>query len=216
MEFGWEHHYNLIADEMGLGKTMQALGIAAREGKTTSIVVPTFLIPNWLNEIKKFVPYKSRFPYKVFGYTQLKKYLHILAKSKVVIADEAHYLKNPEAQRTILFTEAIKRFQPKRMILLSGTPIKNRIPEFYSLLKLISMNPKGTSGIDIGKMFRNQWEFNSKFCNQKKFEIKYTQKGVTKYRIVTKWEGSKKCWPSQAFNEEQVHPSLGQERIRST
>ena len=53
----WLAHLNhhrlgaLLADDMGLGKTLQTIAILA---KRSLVIAPTSVIPNWLQEIKKF------------------------------------------------------------------------------------------------------------------------------------------------------------------
>ena len=48
--------------------------------------------------------------------------------------DEAHYIKNPKAQRTKFITKAFKKI-PKKL-LLSGTAIKSKPFEFFVLFQL--------------------------------------------------------------------------------
>ena len=47
----------------------------------------------------------------------------------LIIIDEFHYAKNLEAQRTRYLHEYISKYKPERVIGLTGTAIKNRIPE---------------------------------------------------------------------------------------
>jgi SNF2 family DNA or RNA helicase len=52
------------------------------------------------------------------------------------VADESQYLKNLEAKRTQKFHGLFYKYTPLYFMALSGTPIKNRIPEVYSMLLL--------------------------------------------------------------------------------
>jgi SNF2 family DNA or RNA helicase len=57
--------------------------------------------------------------------------------ARVYIVDEAQYLCNPKAKRSKTFAGYCKKYKPQRLLLMSGTPLKNRIPDFFHLLKLL-------------------------------------------------------------------------------
>jgi len=69
----------------------------------------------------------------------------------LIILDECHYIKNEKTKRTILIKKAFKDIQKK--ILLSGTPIKSRPYEFFSLLNFLKP-----------EQFNSSHEFAKKFC----------------------------------------------------
>ena len=100
VDFLMKHHYSILGDEMGLGKTIQALEIAkVSKSVSTVVICPSSLKFNWENEIKeKFPQLKSSIT--ITTYSQLKHSSNIFRASDIVIADEAHYLKNLDAQRT--------------------------------------------------------------------------------------------------------------------
>ena len=52
-----------------------------------------------------------------------------------IIADEAHYLKSPDAKRTKCLMPIIQK--SKRVLLLTGTPILSRPVELYPLLTML-------------------------------------------------------------------------------
>jgi len=89
----------------------------------------------------------------------------------IVIADEAHYLKNPDAKRSEAFYNMIGRHDPERVILLTGTPVKNRVQEWWSLLYIL----KATT--------LEYYPFCHRFSNVQRFKIAG--------RNVTKFEGHK-------------------------
>ncbi len=62
--------------------------------------------------------------------------------SDLVVFEEGHYLKNPKAKRTEACHRLLYQYSNKRMIILTGTPIKNRVQEFYSLIALCNYNPR--------------------------------------------------------------------------
>jgi SNF2 family DNA or RNA helicase len=52
-----------------------------------------------------------------------------------VVVDEAHYIKNPQAKRTVRTTNLIARTD--RAILLTGTPLENKVDEFRNLASYV-------------------------------------------------------------------------------
>jgi len=85
---------------------------------------------------------------------------------KIIIADECQYISNYKAIRTKAFIQIKKKI--KKFIALSGTPIKNRPAEFYTVLSMI--DPIN---------FYNRWSYLNKFCNPKYNGFGYDFKGLT-------------------------------------
>lgn len=148
----------LIADEMGLGKTIQGLGIINADPtiRRTLIVCPASLKGNWAAEAKKWllrtgtmiqiVNAKGLTVYHeghgsshdevvIVNYDVLKKHHDSLKNVEwdLVIYDEAHYCKNPKAQRT----EYALGLPAKRRVMLTGTPILNRPVELWPLINAL-------------------------------------------------------------------------------
>jgi SWI/SNF-related matrix-associated actin-dependent regulator 1 of chromatin subfamily A len=136
----------LFGDEMGLGKTIQAIGVLnATRPETVLIVCPASLKLNWRNELQRWLtdarridivnggghPFPSDPDVVIINYDVLTKHaadLHVRQWGLVII-DEAHYCKNPKAQRT----RAALAIQADRKLLLTGTPIPNRPIELQPL-----------------------------------------------------------------------------------
>jgi SNF2 family DNA or RNA helicase len=177
---------------MGLGKTLQAIEVMKLTKLKTIIVCPATLRDTWAAEIEKFSEikptiYNSRkkvddYQALIVSYNMLDKVKTHFRKAKLVVADEVHYLKNLDAKRTATFHSYVRDFTPDRFLGLSGTAIKNRVPEFYSLLALCSYNPRSTSGINIFKEYSYY-----KFCNH----FSYRRTFFVNNRQVVKYEGHK-------------------------
>jgi SWI/SNF-related matrix-associated actin-dependent regulator 1 of chromatin subfamily A len=105
----------LIGDEMGLGKTIQVCGVINSDPSLREVLIicPASLRINWQRELSKWLVDKTltigiangAFPTTnivIINYDILTKWTReIHAKEwDLVVADEAHYLKNPESQRT--------------------------------------------------------------------------------------------------------------------
>ncbi|WP_198667741.1 DEAD/DEAH box helicase [Glycomyces dulcitolivorans] len=145
----------IIGDEMGLGKTIQALAVAAHlaaKGQRRCLVIcPASVVPNWLNEIRKHTKLEAFGLHGPGREEEARKWLRRggvavttfntidrleslpqRAKIALLVVDEAHYIKNPNAKRSMAVGAAIGR--SKRALLLSGTPMENRVQEFKSLI----------------------------------------------------------------------------------
>jgi len=174
VEFGLHSPYHINGYQMGLGKTVIALYLACKYKVNTLIVVPSYLKPNWIAEIEKFVETTGReFNIVVVSYTGLKKMFQVgsLYKFDFIIADEAQYLKNKEAQRTQAFHNLVKEMRPKYLSLLSGTPVKNRVSEFWSLLQLCHYGGNYNEFNSFNKLYY-------KFCNTFSYERTFEINGV--------------------------------------
>ena len=156
----------IIGDDMGLGKTMQAIGVCnVTKARKILIVCPASLRLNWRDEVEKFgmglpIPHpvlsKADIPeianhdavvisYDLMAMAPAQKMLRD-REWDVVIADEAHYLKNKTTKRATGLlglpprarskTKAPREaIAAKRHLFLSGTPVSNRPEDFWNLLR---------------------------------------------------------------------------------
>lgn len=148
----------LIADEMGLGKTLQALATVAHVREISNsrhflVVCPAAVLINWLRETAE---HTRLFAIQVHGanrdaaWTQWSREggvaittfdtlksldLQLVPRLGVLVVDEAHNVKNPRAHRTVV-VERVSG-SAERIILLSGTPMQNRLEEFRNLVMLL-------------------------------------------------------------------------------
>lgn len=142
---------NLLADEMGLGKTIQAIGYVnvKAEIKTICVICPASLKINWRLEIGKWSVRKD-VKWFVTNYESLHKVVEW--QYDLVICDEAHYIKNPDAKRTKFARELLKLARYR--MLITGTPLVNRPDEGFSLLN--ALDPVEWS---------DQWQYRQRYCN---------------------------------------------------
>ena len=148
---------SILADDMGLGKTIQILSAILFlkeqdqfDSEPTLIIVPPTLISNWENEIKKFTPDLTYYIYHGSNRTfPLEEYDIILTSYGVVrldldmfmdtnwrlcVIDEAQNIKNPNTEQT----RAIKSIDASTKIALTGTPIENRLMDYWSIFDFIN------------------------------------------------------------------------------
>ena len=148
----------VLADDMGLGKTLQTLAHilceknAGRLDRPAMVVMPTSLIPNWLDEAAHFTPQLKVLA--LYGATRKKHFGHLndydvilttyallpkdiehLAKLPLhlLVLDEAQYIKNPGSKATQAACELVAR----QRLCLSGTPLENHLGELWSLFHFL-------------------------------------------------------------------------------
>ena len=178
IKFGLERKGRiLLADEMGVGKTVQALGIALlyKEEWPILIICPSSLKFVWRDEILKWIPdinddkiniqifksskddFKCGVKIYIMSYDlTIKLEKKIIEKNfKFIIADEAHYLKSPDAKRTKCLMPIIKK--SKRVILITGTPILAKPVELYPLLNMLRPD-----------LFHSFSTFGNRYCDPKR------------------------------------------------
>lgn len=153
-------------DQMGLGKTLEILAAiceVCNEGDKALVVCPPFLANNWNTEVARFTEMWTGLNIDIVPYTMLGKRIDSFKGYKIVAADEAHYLKNIDAQRTQKFHTYLIENTPEYFIYATGTPVMNRIPEIYSMLLMFSyfdhVNPK------IDRLYNSYYKFCMRFCN---------------------------------------------------
>ncbi len=152
-----------LADDMGLGKTVQLLAFLSviktqKAGGASLLVIPASLIANWINEIDKFFPdleyyvaHPDSHPDKkvrakdkkaldgldlvITTYTLVQKYQWLSDYSwRYVILDEAQAIKNPGTKQT----RGIKRLRAQNRIVMTGTPVENRLSDLWSLFDFVN------------------------------------------------------------------------------
>ena len=142
----------ILADQMGLGKTVQAIATAEllrREGFISNVLVlcPTTLKYQWKREIERFTPFKVQVIegpieqrreqlegdaiFKVASYNSMVELTDVSAD--MLILDEVHRLKNWNTQ----ISRAARRIASRYTLILSGTPLENRLEELYSIVEFV-------------------------------------------------------------------------------
>ena len=155
---------SIIADDMGLGKTLQVITLLQKmkdDGQLTDkraiIVVPTGLITNWQAELQRFTPSLTVFTYhgpqrslKAFDadillttYGVLRSDITKLKKLpwRVAIIDEAQNIKNADTAQS----KAVRSIPADTHIAMSGTPVENRLSEFWSIMDFCNSGYLGTA-----------------------------------------------------------------------
>ena len=154
IRFAFAKGKSIIADEMGLGKTIQAIGTAElmmREKLIQSVLIvcPTSLKYQWKREIERFTgrqahvieglhtkrvaQYQLDVPYKIISYNSACNDIKILGRldTDLLVMDEVQRLKNWNTQISM----AMRRVESQYAVILSGTPLENKLEELYSVME---------------------------------------------------------------------------------
>jgi len=157
-----------LADDMGLGKTIQVLGLLSilksnakkskKPNKTSLLIIPASLISNWYQEIRRFSPNlkvyiahpgadlkkkpppedkKSldEFDLCITTYALIQRLEWLQSYSwNYIILDEAQAIKNPGTKQA----RAIKGLTAFNRIIMTGTPIENRLSDLWSLFDFLN------------------------------------------------------------------------------
>jgi superfamily II DNA or RNA helicase len=152
----------ILADDMGLGKTIQGIGVAellAREAGIAKVLVvcPASVKSQWRAEVQRFSrrdcqlvlgsvserarQYDNSCFFTICNYEQVLR--DILAIERVrwdlIILDEGQRIKNWEAQTS----RVIKALRSPFALVLSGTPLENRLEELYSVMEFVDAHRLG-------------------------------------------------------------------------
>ena len=154
------HQYGfggILADDMGLGKTLQVIAFLESEkqaGRTSIVVVPSSVLYNWEDEVRKFasdlrvccitgsqakreelIRSSMDMDLLITSYDYLKRDIGYYESRTFFykILDEAQYIKN---QRTMNATST-KRLKSHHALALTGTPIENSLAELWSIFDFL-------------------------------------------------------------------------------
>jgi len=152
----------LIGDEMGLGKTIQAIAaieLFARHfgAQRVLVICPTSLKHQWQREIARFsgreatvigglrsvrqTLYAQEAFCKITNYDTLARDLDLIQAwgPDVVIVDEAQRIKNWNT----IAARALKRIASPYALVLTGTPLENRLEELISIVQFVDQHRLG-------------------------------------------------------------------------
>eukprot|EP00762_Andalucia_godoyi_P002874 ANDGO_04440.mRNA.1 DNA repair protein rhp26 len=159
----------IVGDEMGLGKTIQIISFLASLHYSNMfgpslIVCPSSVMRQWVRELHKWWP-----PFRVFlfpmsetkraraalvrkvlsdghilvlSYETLRSHREVITQGQweYIVLDEGHKIRNPETEVAM----ACKAVNTPHRLILTGTPIQNRLSELWSLFDFVFPGKLGT------------------------------------------------------------------------
>jgi non-specific serine/threonine protein kinase len=173
-----------LADDMGLGKTVQVLALllvlrrqSAAQPRPSLLVAPASLLANWEAEAERFSPglkvlivhpsalsaaeLQSLGPERLLGFdlvvTSYGSLLRLPWMADVswhlAVLDEAQAIKNPDAKQT----RAAKTLKAAARVVLTGTPVENRLGDLWSIFDFLNPGLLGspTEFADFAKRLAN-------------------------------------------------------------
>lgn len=154
----------LMADDMGLGKTIQSIAVAeiykkVLQTNSVLIICPTSLKYQWKSEIERFThssvqiiegsSHKRREQYsnndayyQIVSYNYIAQDIDFINETleiDFVILDEAQRIKNWKTK----VSKSVKRLNSNYTVVLTGTPLENRLEELYSIMQFIDVYQLG-------------------------------------------------------------------------
>jgi SWI/SNF-related matrix-associated actin-dependent regulator 1 of chromatin subfamily A len=180
LEFALGSPFYFDLSDPGTGKTLSALAVISTSRLKAIVICPPHLVNNWLAEADRhttlkasphFLKYNPDTDIFVVPYTKVKDSEDVFKHCKVVVCDELHYIKNLESQRTRAVHTLMYKYTPEYFLGLTGTVLKNRIPELYSPLILLGLG-KGVYP-KILDHYRSYYTFCYRFTN-----VRQTQYGA--------------------------------------
>ncbi len=193
--FTWLYHNytigagSILADDMGLGKTLQVIACILKQqesgalGKKGALIIaPASVLLNWQREIQKFAPSLCSAIYHGPGrdaqlITDPEVHMVIttyaLARSDTplfkkrswctMVLDEAQYIKNSES----IQAKAIRSIKADYRIAMTGTPVENRLLDYWSISEFTMKNLLGNK-----KHFKSEFAIPiEKFNDQDRLEV---------------------------------------------
>jgi len=144
---------SVIADDMGLGKTLQVIALLQRlkedgafDQARALVVVPTSLLTNWQKEVERFAPglrvdvfhgakrelaaARPDVLLTTYGVVRREAALLKAMDWHVVVIDEAQNIKNAVAAQS----RAVRSIPARGYIAMSGTPVENRLSEYWAIM----------------------------------------------------------------------------------
>lgn len=158
----------ILADDMGLGKTIQSITYIlwlrseakkAKKKMPALVVCPKSVLDVWATEVEKFAPemtlkilrtrddldidfVQNKLDVLVLNYAQLRVCGEDLNKIKwlTVVLDEGQQIKNPDSKAA----KSARELESQNRLVLTGTPIENRLMDMWSLMAFAMPGVLGT------------------------------------------------------------------------
>lgn len=229
----------LLADDVGLGKTISAGLILSelmvrRKVERALVVAPKLLLPQWQEELAvKFNiaadtasganlknAVRGRMPVVITTYHSARNYLDDLrhAGFDMIIMDEAHKLRNLHGTHTppkfaVGIRKALADRWFKYALMLTATPIQNRLWDLYSLVDLLTAargieNPLGSPPI-----FKGQYIADSQGVEIKRGMREEFRRHISSCIVRTRRGDAKLLFPDRRVETYRVNATICESKL---
>lgn len=200
--YAMENPYSILALAPRLGKSRIIIEIREQLQNNCLIICPSHLILNWVKEIRKWAgpgPTITAIQkgkdiyeicdtdYAIISYDLAKKAENFFEWADMLAIDESHHLKSMDSIRSQFIHRCIYEYGIKRVHPMTGTPIKNRVREFYSLLAIANYDPRVADSPFLSQ-FPSEIDFADHFSHRKSYVIELPNGHHFK---VMQWKGIK-------------------------
>ena len=218
----------LLCDEMGLGKTIQMLGLILKNFKFHNlIVVPRGLLEQWHKTIKDTLKHEPLIFHGIYKkdidiekiknspivlttygmisgcFNEKNKIIGLLPliKWNRIIFDEAHHLRNQNTRNH----KSAEKLKADHKWLVTGTPIQNRLTDFYGLCNVLKLDKSYYSKIENIEFIREKL-----LLKRTKKEVGIELLPFKNIKKIIKWETN----DEKIFSED-IHSLLDFSQIKS-
>ena len=176
----------ILADDMGLGKTPTTIAFltlaqALNSKVHISVVCPASMVGTWESEIEKFSPNLKNFT--IMSY---EKAVRSIGNTDILVLDEAQKVKNKTSQAY----GALDGIKKKFTLILSGTPIENKVDDIINILGLIDpvmLQLKSMEKVSMEFIRQLRKTVNPIYLQRKKSDVKdmnFTSKLIIKSNTI--------------------------------
>ena len=127
------HGGALLADAVGLGKSYVALAVALALGEPFALVVPAVLVDQWRGLLERYGSGAPIITHESLSLNRCRPLPPSTAPCRLFIIDEAHRFRNPLTNR---YRALAKLVVGARVLLVTATPVHNRIADLFHLFRL--------------------------------------------------------------------------------
>ncbi len=127
------HGGALLADAVGLGKSYVSLAVALALSEPFALVVPAVLVRQWRGLLERYDADAPIITHESLSVNRYRPLPPAAARCRLFVIDEAHSFRNPLTNR---YRALAKLVVGARVLLVTATPVHNRIADLFHLFRL--------------------------------------------------------------------------------
>ena len=144
------HGGALLADAVGLGKSYVALAVALALSEPFALVVPAVLVRQWRGLLERYDADAPIITHESLSVNRCRPFPPAAARCRLFIVDEAHRFRNPLTNR---YRALAKLVVGAGVLLVTATPVHNRIADLFHLFRLF-LRDHDLTGLGVPSLCR--------------------------------------------------------------